>query len=229
MGRPEPLILLVTDRHRLAGAVGASATEAPALLLEQVRGAVAAGVDYVQVRERDLEAGALAALVASVVAIAAGSQTRVLVNDRIDVALAARAAGVHLREDSVPTASARRLLGPLAVVGRSVHQAAGARAAGEVSYLLAGAVFMTASKPGGVPLGPEGLSRIVAASAGRTVVAIGGVTAANVGTVLRAGAGGVASIGAFLPAPGSGGDLATEVKKMAFALRKGFDSAGAVP
>ncbi|MGE0043738.1 MAG: thiamine phosphate synthase [Vicinamibacterales bacterium] len=229
MARPDPLLLLVTDRLRLARAVGAGDTDAPSLLLEQVRGAVAAGVDVVQVRERDLESGALAALVGAAVALAAGSRTRVVVNDRADVAIASGAAGVHLREDSIPTAAARRLLGAGAVVGRSVHDAAGAEAAGPVSYLLFGAVFETASKPGATPAGTEGLARVVAAAGGRPVLALGGITAANVGTVLRAGAAGVASIGAFLPAAGGGDNLVSEVKKMAFALRKGFDSAGSVP
>ena len=99
------MICLVTDRRRLVGPDGASAAGSgvwQACLVAQVRHAVDAGVDLIQVRERDLEAGALAALVVELLAVAAHTSTRIVVNDRLDVALACGAGGVHLRGDSIP-------------------------------------------------------------------------------------------------------------------------------
>ena len=93
-------ICLVTDRRRLGAAVGAGPADWAAALERQVTAAAAAGVDLVQVREADLEAAALVSLVERLVTATAGTPTRILVNDRLDVALAAGAAGVHLKERS---------------------------------------------------------------------------------------------------------------------------------
>src|SRR5207248_78303 len=84
------------------------------------------GVDLVQLRERDLEAALLYDLVAQAVDDARGSGTRILVNDRLDVAIAAGADGVHLRADSIPAAAARSIAPDGFLVGRSIHAAAGA-------------------------------------------------------------------------------------------------------
>src|SRR5262245_42735086 len=101
------MICLVTDRRRLYpdGATGAQRE----CLAAQIRHAVDAGVDLVQVRESDLEAGALASIVTECLAIARGTPTRILVNDRIDIALACGAHGVHLRGDSIPVRAARQI------------------------------------------------------------------------------------------------------------------------
>src|SRR5205814_1224408 len=107
--------------------------------------AVASAVDLIQVRERDLNAADLAALVSAVVKVSRGSGTRVLVNDRVDVALATGADGVHLRSDSVPADAVRRLVSAGFLIGRSVHRVDEAVAAGAVDYLIAGAVFPTRS------------------------------------------------------------------------------------
>src|SRR4051812_50025654 len=110
------MICLVTDRRRLAGAArGASR----ACLIAQARRAADAGVDLIQVREPDLEAGALAALVVDLLAATEGTSTRVVVNDRLDVALACGAAGVHLRGDSPPGGAARRAAPPGVPLGPS--------------------------------------------------------------------------------------------------------------
>src|SRR5207248_8234746 len=85
-----PIVCLVTDRRRLCA--GCSRTQVVECMMEQARGAVAAGVDLLQIREADVEAAALTALAARMVEIARGSATRVLVNDRLDVAIAAGAA-----------------------------------------------------------------------------------------------------------------------------------------
>jgi len=188
---------LVTDRRRLCPEAD-SLSAALACVVEQARRAAAAGVDLIQIRERDLEAAALAALVAEVVAVTRGSVTRVVVNDRIDVALAAGADGVHLRGDSVPVEAARRLLAAPRLVGRSVHGIEEARSASGADYLIAGTVFSSASKPGAAELlGLAGLRAIVRATP-IPVLAIGGITADRIADVLATGAAGIAAIGLFI-------------------------------
>jgi len=178
------IICLVTDRRR-------------ADPVSQARRAVRAGIDLIQIRERDLEAAALATLVREILDVTRGSPTRVLVNDRIDVALAARADGTHLRSDSVPSAVARQLLPRPQVITRSVHSAGEAAEADACDFVLAGTVFATSSKPDRrIWLGEAGLRAIVAAAATR-VLAIGGLTVDNVSMVARAGASGIAAIGLF--------------------------------
>ena len=192
-----PVICLITDRARDAG--GADAT------VERVRWAARAGVHLVQVRERDLDGGPLTRLVRRCVEAVRGSSTRVLVNDRLDVALAAGAHGVHLRADSMPAARVRTLSPPGFVVGRSVHardEAIDAAAGGGLDYLLFGTVFATASKPGRPPAGLAVLAE-VASAVTIPVLAVGGVTPDNVGSVVLAGAAGFAAIGMFARAPGS--------------------------
>ena len=114
------ILHLVTDRRRLCQE-GAQAAATRACLLRQARFAVEAEIDFFQVRERDLEAADLAAAVSAIIAIARGTRTRVLVNDRVDVALACGAAGVHLRADSIAASAVRSIAPPEFVVGRSVH------------------------------------------------------------------------------------------------------------
>jgi thiamine-phosphate pyrophosphorylase len=223
----KPLLCLVSDRLRLAENAGHPHRDAQRLLLLQVRGAIQGGIDLVQIRERDLEAGDLARLVADVVAMARGSSTRVLVNDRADVAIASGADGVHLREMSIATADLRRLSATL-VVGRSVHSVAGVREAGRVDYVIAGTVFPTESKGAPVAtLGCVGLEEIVRAATGIPVLAIGGVSSARVAEVYRAGAAGMAAIGAFIPAAGAD-ELDTAVQKRVESLRAAFAAAASV-
>jgi thiamine-phosphate pyrophosphorylase len=188
---------LVTDRRRLAGA-GAPFNHARARLLNQLRDAVAAGVDLLQIRERDLETADLAALVSDAVAVTRGTSSRVVVNDRLDVALACGADGVHLRADSIAPADARRIVPPGFLIGRSVHAVADVSAAADCDYLIAGTVFPSPSKDDRTPLlGIAGL-RAIARAARVPVLAIGGVTAARFDEILEAGAAGVAGIGLFL-------------------------------
>ena len=139
------MICVVTDRRH-------------ADVVEQARRAADAGVDLFQIRERDLDAKPLADLLAAVQRVTRGSSIRVVVNDRLDVALAHSADGVHLRGDSIPVADARRLASPPFLVGRSVHSAGEAAASHGADYLIAGAVFPTASKPSDTRwLGLDGL------------------------------------------------------------------------
>lgn len=189
-------VCLVTDRRRLCGE-DASFAVAAACVVEQARAAVAAGVDLIQVRERDLEARQLMTLVEDIVGVSRGTPTRVLVNDRLDVALACGADGVHLRSDSVAAAQVRRVTPPSFLVGRSVHSAAEAMAAGPVDYVVAGTVFATTSKPVEYPLiGVDGL-RAITSVAPAPVLAIGGIILDRMDLVAGAGAEGVAAIGLF--------------------------------
>ncbi|OLC77448.1 MAG: hypothetical protein AUH72_17505 [Acidobacteria bacterium 13_1_40CM_4_65_8] len=166
--------------------------------MEQARRAAGAGVDLIHIRERDLGGASLAALVSDLVAVTRGSTTRVVVNDRIDVALVSGADGVHLRGDSVSVVAARRLLPPPFLVGRSVHTVQEASAASDADYLIAGTVFPSAAKPGAAELlGLDGLRAIVSASA-VPVLAIGGITPDRIADVLAAGAAGIAAIGLFI-------------------------------
>ena len=188
---------LVTDRRRLAGA-GGSYDHARRLLLTQLESAVNSGVDFIQVRERDLEASQLAALVQAALSLARGTTSRIVVNDRLDVALSCGADGVHLRADSIPTADARRIVPAGFLIGRSVHGPGEASAAEGCDYVIAGTVFPSRSKAAGAAvLGIEGLRAIVRASRA-PVLAIGGVTADRFDEIAAAGAAGVAGIGLFL-------------------------------
>ena len=185
-----PVVCLITDRARVGGADGT---------VDRVRWAARAGVHLVQVRERDLDGGPLTALVRRCVEAVRGSRARVLVNDRLDVALAAGAHGVHLRADSMPAPTVRTLCPPGFLIGRSVHardEAIDAAAAGGLDYLLFGTVFPTASKPGREATGTPALAEVVAAAA-IPVLAVGGVSTDNVGDVAAAGAAGFAAIGMF--------------------------------
>ena len=177
-------ICLVTDRRR-------------ADPVAQARWAVEAGIDLVQIRERDLDGAALCALVGAVLGVAKGSATRVVVNDRVDVAVATGADGVHLRSDSFSIAEARRLLPRPLLIGRSIHSPGEARAAHDGDYLVAGTVFASPSKPDTTALlGIDGLRAIVCATAA-PVLAIGGITLARLDDVAAAGAAGIAAIGLF--------------------------------
>ncbi len=194
-------LCLVTDRRRLAGA-GATPAAARRCLVTQARHAVEAGIDLVQVRERDLPASELSAIVREMLDVARGTTTRVIVNDRLDVALACGADGVQLRGDSVTACTARRLAPKSFLIGRSVHSVEEAGSANEADFLIAGTVFPTASKDESATLlGIEGLQAIVR-HARVPVLAIGGVTEATAGRIARAGAAGCAAIGLFMDVDG---------------------------
>ena len=218
------ILCLVTHRRRLGAALGLGAGEWVDALRAQVFAAASAGIDLVQVRESDLDAATLARLVGDVIADTRHTATKILVNDRLDVALAAGAAGVHLKERSFSVADARTLAPPGFRIGRSVHDPkTAAAAAGNADYLVAGTVLPTVSKPSGLCLGWAGLSEVVKAAAGRPVLAIGGIDLPSIPFVAVSGAAGLAAIGAFVPEAGQ--DLSEFVQKRVMQLRLGFDSA----
>ena len=172
-------------------------------LVERVAAAARAGVHLVQVRERGIEAGALTELVARCVAAVRTTRTRILVNDRVDVALAAGAHGVHLRGDSMPASRVRAVAPDGWLIGRSVHSAGEARdvtAAGGLDYLIYGTVFATSSKRGAPAAGVGALAEVVRATP-LPVLAVGGVTAANAHEVAGSGAAGLAAIALFAQSP----------------------------
>jgi thiamine-phosphate pyrophosphorylase len=151
----------------------------------------------------------------------------VLVNDRLDVALASGAAGVHLRGDSVPPDAVRRAVPPAFVVGVSVHTVAEAVAAApSADYIVAGTIWPTPSKPSAATIGLDGLSRIVAA-VGVPVLAIGGVTLERLADTGRAGAAGAAAIGLFMSASADrDGCRARPLRDVVAAARVTFDTPG---
>lgn len=191
-------------------------TVAARALLEKISNAAAAGINWVQIREKDLETRALTDLVRLAVAASRETHTSILVNDRLDVALATGAAGVHLGETSLPVetvAKWRRSAGRLGfLIGASCHSLEAAQAAdgAGADYILFGPVFATPSKAAfGAPQGIERL-REVCRSVRIPVLAIGGITVENAHSCFAAGAAGVAAIRLFQES----GDLSVVVNRL---------------
>jgi thiamine-phosphate pyrophosphorylase len=198
-----PLVHLITDR-RLAPDLAARAGAA----LE----GLPPGTCAVHLREKDLGGRALLDLARALALACRARGQLLLVNDRLDVALAAGADGVHLPSAGVPPADARRLLGPGALVGVSCHSADDVRRArdGGASFATFSPLFDTPSKRAfGPPLGLEPLR--AAAALGVPLVGLGGIDAARAAEVRAAGAAGVAAIRAWL----SGPDPAATVRALA--------------
>lgn len=186
-------LYLVTDRLRATGGD----------LLAAVGQALAGGVRAVQLREKDLPGGQLYGLALAMRELTARHGARLLINDRLDVALAAGADGVHLGVASIPPAEARRLLGRGAMIGCSTHdlREVAEAAAGGADFVTFGPVYATPSKAAyGPPVGIEALRGACKASR-IPVFALGGVGPAAVRELLAAGAWGVGAIGAILSAP----------------------------
>lgn len=182
-----PTLCLISDRGRCG--------KTP--LETVVEGALKGGVNVVQLREKDLPAGELFALAGRLREVTRG-HALFLVNDRVDVAMACGADGVHLPEDGLPVGMARWLLGKHTLIGRSVH---GVEAAAEAErdgadFVQVGAIFATDSKPEAEPAG-VGLVEEVAKVVSIPVLAVGGVKADNAADVIAAGASGASVISAI--------------------------------
>jgi thiamine-phosphate pyrophosphorylase len=215
------ILYLVTDRQRLAGRVPFE--DARRCLLRQADHAIDAGIDCLIVRERDLEARDLVQLTIDLVKVTRGTRTRVVVNDRVDVALAGGADGVHLRSDSMAADVVRQMTPDGFLLGRSVHSPEEAASLMSVDYLIAGTVWTSASKPEDHRLlGLSGFSEVVKA-ARVPVLAIGGVTIDRVPDVAAAGGAGVAAIGLFIGA-GDQQCRAVRLDGIAAAARARFDT-----
>lgn len=186
-------------------------------LHDSIRRAAAAGAGWIQIREKDLDSRSLVELARFAIAETRETSVRVLVNDRLDVALAANAAGVHLGENSLPVEVVtewRRCNGRVDfLVGASCHSIESARAAERdgADYIFFGPVFATPSKAAfGAPQGTERL-REACASVGIPVLAIGGVNLENARECIAAGAAGIAAIRLFQDARNAD-ELAAQLK-----------------
>lgn len=194
-------------------------------VLAQVEGAIAGGVDVVQIRERGFTDREYAGFLKECVRLTRGTSCRLVVNDRLDLAMAVGADGVHLREDGITIEEVRQVVRREFVVGRSIHDATAAARARTADYLIAGSVFETASKPEGHPtLGLDGLREIVRAAGTCPVWAIGGITVERIQQVTAAGARGVAAIGAFFP-PAAARNVRNASQHVARSLRFSLDRA----
>ncbi|HHY67391.1 MAG TPA: thiamine phosphate synthase [Alicyclobacillus sp.] len=191
-------------------------------LAEVVRKVAQAGADAVQLRYKAAPALELYRLAEQLLPVLDGTSTRLLINDRVDVALAVGAHGVHLAAKSLPVDRVRALLPAPMVVGRSVHsleEALEAQRSG-ADYVTFGHVFTTRSKPGVPPRGPDDLRRIVE-SVDIPVLAIGGITPDNAAEAARTGCAGVAVIGAVMGHANPGAALS--------ALARALEASGAAP
>ena len=163
-------------------------------IVDVVRAAVDDGISIVQIREKQLPVRLLCELAREVVGLARGSLTRVLINDRVDIALAAGADGVHLPEASFRPAVVRASFGGEFIIGKSVHSINGARDAVEdgVDYILFGPVFETPGK--GPSVGLERLREVCNAVTATPIIALGGIDDRNCKQAIDAGAAGIAAI-----------------------------------
>jgi thiamine-phosphate pyrophosphorylase len=174
-------------------------------ILEVAKSAMAGGCDLIQVREKDLAGGPLLTLVREIVETAKSTARRcsVVVNDRLDVAIASRAAGVHLPGDGLSIDQVRRVAGKRWVIGRSVHSLAEARQAQKdgADYVIFGPVFETPGKVAfGPPQGPDALRKVVE-GVRVPVWAIGGITPGRAAELRGIAIAGVAAISSIAAAP----------------------------
>lgn len=190
--QPDYSIYLVTDDGCLQGRA----------LIDCVREALEGGVTLVQYRAKTASSAEMYDEALQLKALCDSFNVPLIINDRLDIAMAVGAAGVHLGQDDLPCAAARKLLGEDYIIGVSAHNPAEARAAllCGADYLGCGAVFGTATKADVQKLGTEGLAAICKAK-GLPVVGIGGVTADNYREVRVAGADGAAIVSGILAQP----------------------------
>ena len=239
-----PLLCYVTDRRSLVTTETSEARsfDARKILFEKIAVAAAAGVDWIQIREKDLSGKECSLFTREAMRLAASPptgaagkarvssknraaheqvSTRILVNDRLDVALTSQAGGVHLGKKGLPPEDALRLVKSLHRekdfrIGVSCHSLEAAKAAerGGADYLFFGPVFATPSKA--VYGAPQGLQRLaeVCRSVALPVLAIGGITLENAADCLSAGASGIAAIRLFQDA--------TDMAAVVLVLRKPF-------
>ena len=171
---------------------------------EQVELLSQGGASLVQLREKEMPAREFYEQAKAAVDVAARRGVQLIINDRVDVALAVGASGVHLGQDDMPPQAVRKLLGSTAVIGYSTHNVEQAIAATKlpIDYLAIGPIFATTSKGDTAPvLGLNGLQTIRHAIGAFPLVAIGGITHANAREVIEAGADSIAVISALLSDP----------------------------
>lgn len=187
------IVYVITDR-RAAGERS---------LIEIVRAALRGGAHVIQLRDKDAPARDMIALGEELLSLTRAAGVPLIVNDRVDVALALDADGVHVGQDDIPANMARRIIGPDRILGVSVATVEQAQQAARdgATYVSVGDLFGTPSKPdAGPPIGLAPLTEI-ARAVDLPVLGIGGITIANAASVVRAGAVGVAVISAVIGAP----------------------------
>lgn len=193
-----PISYLITDGRTVADTDASSAEFAR--LLSHLRAAVEARITLIQLREKSLRPRVLFELTTRAVELTRGTSTRLLVNDRADIALAAGADGVHLTTRSLDAAIIRRLAPTGFLIGVSTHtlaEARDARASG-ANFAVFGPVFDTPSKRMyGAPVGLDALREAAQSLAPFPVLALGGITPARIPQVIAAGAAGIAAIRLF--------------------------------
>jgi thiamine-phosphate pyrophosphorylase len=210
---PRPLIYLITSGKTTDSTTPAA--EAFSSVLQLVQAAVVARIDLVQIREKKLTASVLYQLATSAAGLTKGSATKLLINDRSDIAAAAGADGVHLTTSSLPTAIVRQSFGDGFLIGVSTHSLEEARLArkGGADFAVFGPVFETASKKEfGEPPGLTGLARVCSELSPFPILALGGVMMGNVAECIRAGARGVAAI-RMLQEPERIADIVVEIRR----------------
>ena len=168
-------------------------------LLEAVEAAISGGVSLVQLREKDLCGRDFYLFAREMLTLTNRYNVPLIINDRLDIALAVGAAGVHLGQDDIPLAAARSLAGKDFIIGVSARNPKDALMAEQdgADYLGTGAVFPTGTKAGAGVIGPQGLAAVLSAVK-IPVVGIGGISSANAAEVMAAGANGIAVISAIL-------------------------------
>jgi thiamine-phosphate pyrophosphorylase len=194
----KPILYLIT-RGETAEATTSASREFQDIL-RQVSAAVDAGVHLIQLREKSMTARVLFDLVTRAAEITRGSLTRLLVNDRADIAAGAGAHGVHLTTRSLDPKVVRAMFGRDFMIGASTHSLAEATAArdGGADFVVFGPVFETTSKAKyGPPRGRDALVKICFALKPLPILALGGISTANVAECLKAGASGIAGISLF--------------------------------
>ena len=221
-----PVIALVTDRRRLAQRLelDPEGSQIAERLADLVASAAQAEIDLVQVRENDLPGDTMCRWVHRFVEIVQGTRTRIVVNDRLDVALAAGAHGVHLKDGPAAIDRIRTVAPGGFLVGQSIHSPERVEDT-QADYLVFGTLFPTRSKP--EPGALAGLAGLAAAvrRARVPVLGIGGVQLTHVAGVAYTGASGVAAVDLFLP---HGPGLEARLREIVRAVRMAFDTAGAV-
>jgi len=201
----------VTDRHQTGGRD----------LLDVVSQALTAGVLAVQLREKELPTRDLYHLAEKLLAVTRAAGAALLINDRLDVAMALSADGVHLTRRSLPPRECRELLGPERLIGVSCHSLAEVWESvdGGADFVVLGPIFQTPSKAAyGPPLTTAAL-REARAAVGLPILAIGGIQETHVGEVMAAGADGIAVISAVMAARDPGQAAAALLAAVAAARR----------
>lgn len=198
-------LCLVTDRQMLG----------ERSIFDVVRQAIKGGVDMVQLREKNLETGEWLDLASELAKLCRRHRVIFIVNDRVDIAYASGADGVHLGQSDFPVALARKILGRKKIIGKSTHSLEEARKTNreDVDYLAVGPIFWTTTKKIDQPVGPELITQ-VRRFVKKPILGIGGINPDNAVQVKAAGATGVAVVSALMAAP----DIASVARRFRKAL-----------